>query len=202
MSDITTDTPRQSAAPRERSGLGTALRFLVPVLIFLAGAATTLIAQRVLLGGGGDELRMIAFNDWRVVCPPLSETERNCSLSSEVVPGQVSLTLEDPTLGSRMRVVVPHGVFLDPGLGFSVGDQPLQIYQYETCLQAGCFAHVPLDNAMLENMRSNMNGQVVVVPAAGSPVTVPYSLNGFGEGYEALVDEQARRNSMWSFLRG
>jgi len=60
----------------------------------------------------------------------------------------------------------------------------------------------PLDTAMLGHLRENMNGDVVVVPAAGSPVTVPYSLNGFGAGYDALVEEQARRNSMWNFLRG
>jgi invasion protein IalB len=179
-----------------------ALKVLLSVLIFFAGAATTLLVQRFVLGNGPDELRVITFDDWRVVCPPMSEEERNCSLTSEVVPGQVQLVLEDPTLGSRLRVIVPHGVFLDPGLGFSVGDQPLAIYQYETCMPAGCFAHVPLDTAMLGHLRDNMNGDVVVVPAAGSPVTVPYSLNGFGAGYDALVEEQARRNSMWNFLRG
>jgi invasion protein IalB len=202
MSDTTTDTPEGSYALRSSRGAMLALKVLVPVLIFFAGAATTLLVQRFVLGNGADELRVITFDDWRVVCPPMSEEERNCSLTSEVVPGQVQLVLEDPTLGSRLRVIVPHGVFLDPGLGFSVGAQPLAIYQYETCMPVGCFAHVPLDTAMLGHLRENMNGDVVVVPAAGSPVTVPYSLNGFGAGYDALVEEQARRNSMWNFLRG
>ena len=202
MSDTTTNTLEGTSSPRSRSGAAVALKYLLPVLIFFAGAATTLLVQRVALGNGADELRVITFDDWRVVCPPLSEAERNCTLTSEVVPGQVQLALEDPTLGSRLRVIVPHGVFLDPGLGFSVGDQPLQIYQYETCMPVGCFAHIPLDTEMLTNLRGNMNGDVVVVPAAGSPVTVPYSLNGFGAGFDALVQERARRNSMWNFLRG
>jgi invasion protein IalB len=194
MSETTTDAPR--------NGMGVALKVLLFVAIFFAGAVTTLLAQRLVLADGGDETRVIAFENWRVICPPTSEAELNCSLTSEVVPGQVQLVLEDPTLGSRLRVIVPHGVFLDPGLGFSVGDQPLQIYQYETCMPVGCFADVPLDTQMLTNLRNNMSGEVVVVPAAGSPVSVPYSLSGFGEGYDSLVNESERRSSMWSFLRG
>jgi invasion protein IalB len=202
MSEISTDTQSEPAAPQGRDSMRMILKFVVPVLIFLAGSASTLIVQRLFLGNAGDETRVIAFEDWRVICPPVSDTERNCSLTSEVVPGQVQLVLEDPTLGSRIRVIVPHGVSLDPGLGFSVGDQPLQIYQYETCMPVGCFADVPLDTNMLTNLRGNMSGEVVVVPATGSPVTVPYSLTGFGDGYDALVEERGRRDSMWSFLRG
>jgi len=200
MSDITTDSPHRT--PGRKRGLGTLATVVLAVVLFFAGAFTTLVVQRLAFSSGADESRIIAFDDWRVFCPPQSEAERNCTLSSEVVQGQVSLVLENPELGSRLRVLVPHGVFLDPGLGFSVGDQALQIYQYETCLQAGCFAHVPVDSAMLDLLRTNMNGQVVVVPAAGSPVSVPYSLTGFSAGYDALVQQQARRNSMWSFLRG
>jgi invasion protein IalB len=51
-------------------------------------------------------------------------------------------------------------------------------------------------------LQNNMNGEVVVVPAAGTPVTVPYTLNGFSEGFDALVEERARRNSMWGLLAG
>lgn len=202
MSDPATDTPKEPPAPRANATLRVVLKFLIPVLIFFAGAVSTLVVQRIVLGSGGDETRVISFEDWRVICPPLSEADSNCSLTSEVVPGQVQLVLNDPTLGSRLRVIVPHGVFLDPGLGFSVGDQPLKIYQYETCMPVGCFADVPLDTEMLGYLRNNMNGQVVVVPAEGSPVTVPYSLSGFSEGYDALVQERDRRGSMWSFLRG
>ena len=125
------------------------LMIAVPVLMFIAGAVTTIVGQRLLLGSGAEEMRIITFNDWRVVCPPQSD-EAQCELSSNVVPGQVSLVVGDPTLGSRLRVIVPHGVFLEPGLGFSIGDEPLQIYQFETCVQNGCFALVTIDTATLE----------------------------------------------------
>jgi invasion protein IalB len=171
------------------------------VLIFIAGGASALVGER-LLGGdpGDDELRVQTHGDWRVVCPPRSEAELNCTLQAEVVRDQVLLSLEDPTLGSRLRVVVPHGVFLDPGLGFTIGDQPLLVYQYETCMANGCFAHVTLDTATLDLMRNNMNGQIVVVPSTGTPVTIPFSLNGFSAGYESLIEEREQRNSLWGYL--
>lgn len=200
-SDLDNGASEKAEPPRSRSLGRTLLTIAVAVLIFIAGGASAIVGQRLILGAGGDELRVIAFEDWRVVCPPESD-EANCELSSNVVPGQVSLVLQDPTLGSRLRVFVPHGVFLDPGLGFSIGDQPLQIYQFETCVQNGCFALVTIDTATLELLRNNMNGEVVVVPAAGTPVTIPYSLNGFGDGYDALVQERSRRNSVWGFLAG
>jgi invasion protein IalB len=202
MSESNADASKGVEPPRSKPLVRWALTFVLAVLIFFAGGATAILGQRMMLGGGGgDELRIIAFEDWRVVCPPRGD-EINCELSSNVVPGQVSLVLNDSTLGSRLRVYVPHGVFLDSGLGFSIGDQPLQIYQFETCLPAGCFAFVTIDTATLDQLRNNENGSVVVVPAAGSPVSVPYSLNGFSEGYDALVQEEARRNSMWGFLAG
>jgi len=202
MSDLNMGASEEAEPPRSKHLARRALTIAMAVLIFIAGGTTAILGQRLVLGGGGgDELRVIAFEDWRVVCPPRSD-EVNCELSSNVVPGQVSLVLDDPTLGSRLRVFVPHGVFLDSGLGFSIGDQPLQVYQFETCVQNGCFALVTIDTATLELLRNNMNGEVVVVPAAGSPVTVPYSLSGFSDGYDALVQERARRNSMWGFLAG
>ena len=201
MSDINKGAAGDAASPGSK-GLGrTVLMVAVPILMFIAGATTAIVGQRLLAGDGADELRIITFQDWRVVCPPKSD-QANCELSSNVVPGQVSLVVDNPTLGSRLRVIVPHGIFLEPGLGFSVGDQPLQIYQFETCVQNGCFALVTIDTDTLELLRSNTNGQVVVVPAAGTPVTVPYSLNGFSDGFNALIEERARRNSMWSFLAG
>jgi invasion protein IalB len=201
MSDLNKGAAGGASGPGSKDLTRKVLMIAVPILMFIAGAASALVGQRLILGGGADELRIISYEDWRVVCPPKSE-QANCELSSNVVPGQVSLVMDDPTLGSRLRVIVPHGVFLEPGLGFSVGDQPLQIYQFETCVQNGCFALVTIDTETLELLRSNTNGQVVVVPAAGTPVTVPYSLNGFGDGFDALVEERARRNSMWSFLAG
>jgi len=203
MSQNEMGAPPATAGSRFGNFRRTLLTVLIAVLIFFAGGAAALVGERILFAGG-NEVRVLTFQDWRVVCPPRSEADNNCTLSQDVVREQggvlVTLNLSDPTLGSRLAVTVPHGVLLDPGLGFSVGDQPLQVHPYETCTQIGCLTLVTLDTAMLDLLRSNMNGQIVVVPGDGSPVTIPFSLNGFGDGYAALIQERARRNSVWGFL--
>jgi len=99
-----------------------------------------------------------------------------------------------------MSVVVPHGVLLDEGLGFSVGDGALKVLPYETCMPAGCLVLVGLDSETLKAMKTSASGQVVVAPANGSPVTIPFSLKGFSEGFAALEEAKERRNSIWNFL--
>jgi len=71
---------------------------------------------------------------------------------------------------------------------------------YETCLPQGCLVLVGLDSETLKAMQSATNGQVVVVPGNGSPVTIPFSLKGFAQGFAALQDAKDRRTSMWNFF--
>jgi invasion protein IalB len=128
-----------------------------------------------------------------------------CTLTIEVVNQQgvlVALGMNDPT--SRLVVTVPHGIALEPGLGFSVGGEPMRIHPFETCTQVGCIAHVPVDAETLQLMRDSTEGQITVQPRTGQqqqPVNIPFSLNGFAEGHAALAREHARRtSSVWRFL--
>jgi len=175
------------------------------VLFMIAGGALTLVGER-LLSSPSQEMSVQRFQDWRVVCAPPDEKGQGggCSLSSQVVRDEggtlLSLAINDTAPGSQMSVVVPHGVLLDPGLGFSVGDGALKVLPYETCMPAGCLVLVGLDSETLKAMKASQSGQVVVVPGNGSPVTLPFSLKGFAEGFAALEEAKARRDSMWSFL--
>jgi invasion protein IalB len=99
-----------------------------------------------------------------------------------------------------MSVTVPHGVMLEAGLGFSIANEPMRVRPYEACNANGCFAFVTLDADTMKSLASNMGGQVVVVPGNGSPVTIPFSLKGFAEGYAELQRDKARRDSFFSFL--
>ena len=69
-----------------------------------------------LLGGGSsaNETRVATFQDWRVVCPPLTPTTPNCVLTQDVLrdTGGILMTLNitDPTNNASLSVTVPHGV--------------------------------------------------------------------------------------------
>lgn len=198
MSNIEAGAPPERSTARTVKLVGAALGLLI------VGGVLALAGERLLFRPNGAEMRIMAFQDWRVVCPPLSQANARCALTQDVVRDQggalVSLVLDNTAAGSPLTITVPHGVLLGPGLGFAAGNDPVRAHPYETCTQVGCVAFVPVDAAMLKSLRESMSGQVVVVQNNGQPATIPFSLKGFSEGYAQLASEQSRRGSMLGFL--
>jgi invasion protein IalB len=210
------------------AGIGRKIAF--PALFLVIGGVVALLGERLIdaLFVTENETRVQAFEDWRLVCPPAvvppapppppppAEGETAppappvpteippCALTIEVVNNAgalVALAMNDPS--SRIVVTVPHGVALEPGLGFAVGTEAMRIHPYETCTAVGCVAHVPADAETLRLMQESTGGEITVVPrnvAQPEPVKIPFSLNGFAEGHAALAREAARRSSVWRFL--
>jgi invasion protein IalB len=184
----------------------TALRVALVVLLLLVGGVVALVGER-LIGSPAppNETRVTTFTDWRVICPPFNPEQPNCALTLDVLreTGGVLLTVSmlDPAPNSQLSITVPHGVALDAGLGFSVGSDPMRVRPFETCNATGCIALVTADADTLRSLSTNMNGQVVVAVAGNtSPVTIPFSLNGFADGYAELERAKARRTSFFGFL--
>lgn len=176
------------------------------VALLIAGGVLTIAGEMVLgQGPGPNEVRINTFQDWRVICPPLTPTTPNCALTADVQrdTGGILLTLSmtDPAPGSQLSLTVPHGVLLEPGLGFTVGSDPVRVRPYETCTNAGCIALVTADADTLKSLSANMGGQVsVAVPNNAQPVNIPFSLKGFADGYGELQRAKARRTGLFSFL--
>jgi len=182
-----------------------ALRAGIAVLLLVAGGVITLLGERALAGQAANEVRISTFQDWRVICPPVSPATPNCALTSDVMrdTGGVLLTLSvvDPTAGSQLSLTLPHGVLLDPGLGFTIGNEPTRVRPYETCTNQGCIAVVTMDGDTLKSLNSNMEGRIAVaVPNNPQPVVIPFSLKGFADGYGALQRAKSRRSGLFSFL--
>jgi invasion protein IalB len=228
----TAEEPKGRNFARSAAGIGRkiafpALFFVAGVVVALIGER--LIGA--IFGGEDNETRVQAYEDWRLVCPPAvavappapppppppAEGEAApppppapvaevppCSLTIEVVNQAgsiVALAMNDPN--SRLVVTVPHGVALEPGLGFAIGTEGMRIHPYETCTAVGCVAHVPVDADTLRLMQQSMAGEITVVPRnvqQPEPVKIPFSLNGFAEGHAALAREAASRTSVWRFL--
>lgn len=184
----------------------TALRVALVVLLLLVGGIVALIGERMLgPAAPPNETRVTTFTDWRVICPPFNPTQPNCALTLDVLreTGGVLLTVSmlDPAPNAPLSVTVPHGVALDAGMGFSVGTDPMRVRPFETCNNTGCIALVTVDADTLRSLSTNMGGQVVVAVAGNtSPVTIPFSLNGFADGYAELERAKARRTSFFGFL--
>ena len=183
------------------------LRGALVVLLLLVGGVLALIGERLLGAGGAapNETRVTTFTDWRVICPPYNPQQPNCALTLDVLreTGGVLLTVSmlDPAPNSSLSLTVPHGVALDAGVGFTVGTDPMRVRPFETCNNTGCIALVTVDADTLKSLSTNMGGQVVVAVAGNtSPVTIPFSLNGFADGYAELQRAKASRTGFFSFL--
>ena len=183
-----------------------ALRSALVVLLLLVGGVVALIGERLIgVSTPPNETRVTTFTDWRVICPPFNPAQPNCALTLDVLreTGGVLLTVSmlDPAPNSPLSITVPHGVALDAGMGFSVGTDPMRVRPFETCNNTGCIALVTVDVDTLKSLSTNMAGQVVVAVAGNtSPVTIPFSLNGFAPGYADLQRAKARRTSFFGFL--
>lgn len=175
------------------------------ILLLVAGGVITLVGQRLLGGMPANEVRITTYQDWRVICPAVTANTPNCTLSSEVTRGPggnlLTLSMSDPNPGSTMSLIVPHGVLLEPGLAVTIGSEPMRVRPYETCTNAGCIALMTVDADTLKALQSNMAGQVTVAaPNNPQPLSIPFSLKGFADGYTSLVREHARRTGFFSFL--
>jgi invasion protein IalB len=183
-----------------------ALRGALVALLLLVGGVAALVGERLFASPGEpNETRVKTFTDWRVICPPYNPQQPNCALTLDVLrdTGGVLLTVSmiDPAPNSSLSITVPHGVALDAGMGFSVGSDPMRVRPFETCNNTGCIALVTADADTLRSLSTNMAGQVVVAVAGNtSPVTIPFSLNGFADGYAELQRAKASRTGFFSFL--
>ena len=210
-----TQVANQRVVTRGRSfkswfSINTALRALLVVALLFDGGVMALVGERLIGGGAGapNETRVTTFQDWRVICPPYTPTTPACALTLDVLrdTGGVLMTVSmlDPSPANAqpsLSLTVPHGVALDSGIGFSIGTEPMRVRPYETCTNAGCIALVTVDADTLRSLSGNMGGQVVLaVPGNPQPVTIPFSLRGFGDGYAELVRAKGRRTARLGFL--
>jgi invasion protein IalB len=207
MSDVSNQRSRAGARRFAGANWGKiAKRTGIGVVMLAAGGVIALAGER-LFGGrvAPNEVRIMTYQDWRVICPPLTDATPNCALTADVLrdTGGILLTISmnDPTPGSQLSLTVPHGVLLEPGLGFAVGSEPVRVRPYETCTNTGCIALVTVDADTLKSLSGNMAGQVsVAAPNAQQPVNIPFSLRGFAEGYGELQRSKTRRTGVIGFL--
>jgi len=192
---------------RRMLSVRSALRGVLVLVLLLVGGVLALIGERLLLAGGGppNETRVTTFTDWRVICPPYNPAQPNCALTLDVLreTGGILLTVSmlDPAPNSQLSITVPHGVALDAGMGFAVGSDPMRVRPFETCNNTGCIALVTADADTLRSLTASTGGQVTVAVAGSTqPVNIPFSLNGFADGYAELQRAKARRASFFGFL--
>ena len=132
---------------------------------------------------------------WAVNCKSEAKDKGlECRMSQTVVlkqGGQVltNVTFRVPadTKTPEMIVQLPLGVYLAPGASFQVDTNPAQRLSYRACDRNGCFAIAPVTPDALALLKKGKQIIISFQNLAEKPITVPLSLDGFGEAYEKML---------------
>ena len=134
-----------------------------------------------------------SYEDWVVQCRVengqtgpcrMGQGVRNSDNQQEIM--QV-IVARSPQQGPIANFVVPLGVNLQAPLQISVDGNQLGQATYVSCVQRGCVARMQVSDAMLSAMKQGRRLQVTLTGQRGNTRTVPASLLGFTDAYNALA---------------
>ena len=173
--------------------------------LFIVGALIGWIGRGV-IAGPADVPTMQAYQDWRLICPARKEKDGHCRLESTVSDQQSGQTVANLSIvteidkdkkSSKVLIVsVPLGVSLPPGLGLKFGSDT-KTYPYRTCVDGGCAAVVPDNDALEQSIADASDTALVVAGGNDQAVQVPFSTKGFVEARKAYKNFEAKRSGWW-----
>lgn len=132
--------------------------------------------------------------DWQVRCDtPAGAQNEQCVLMQFVTAedrdnvGLTVIFLKTADKKARiMRVLAPLGVLLPSGLGLKVDNTEKGRAGFVRCQPTGCVAEVILDDDLLGLLRNGKTATFIIFQTPEEGIGIPISLNGFGEGFDAL----------------
>lgn len=134
------------------------------------------------------------FGNWNLHCEtPVGAKDEHCTLIQRVVSEnhknirmQLILLRTSDNASYIMRVLVPLGVILPPGLGLSVDDREVGQVGFVRCILDGCVAEVILPLALINVLSKGETATFTIYQTPEEGISVPVSLEGFTEGFNAL----------------
>lgn len=132
--------------------------------------------------------------DWELRCdtPPGARSEQ-CVIMQFVTAedrenvGLTVIVLKTADGQARiLRVLAPLGVLLPRGLGLRIDEEEIGSAAFVRCLPNGCVAEVILDDALIEKLSTGRTATFIIFQTPEEGIGIPISLNGFGEGFDAL----------------
>lgn len=145
----------------------------------------------------GPNVEIDQYQDWVLRCENSSqENTRSCVLFQRLVmqdTGQVVLQAtmalpKDPEESPLAVFTLPLGIYLPYGAEITVDDGQPVTAGIETCIQRGCTSVLPLDDELLEQMRSGQKMRIRVKQNEEKNLDFELSLNGFTAGFGALTN--------------
>lgn len=144
------------------------------------------------------------FGDWVFRCVRLGENPaaRICEILQQVQAAQngkttilanIAVGRLGPSKPLLFTVGLPANLTLAAGVGLRINEKALSALKFERCASGLCFASAALTNELTSQLRGAGEGsRIEYQSAAGEPISVPFSLEGFSQALDALLSESKR----------
>ena len=158
---------------------------LIALLVCLLLAPAQVLAQGEVKG---------KYGDWDLRCDtPAGAQNEQCVIMQFVTAedrenvGLSVVVMKTADQQARLlRVLAPLGVLLPRGLGLRIDDTDMGTTGFIRCLPNGCVSEVLMDDNLIEQLRTGEQAMFIIFQTPEEGIGVPISLNGFGEGFDAL----------------
>lgn len=169
--------------------------FLVALL--LCGSVRSAIAQQSdqPSAPAAPKIDTKPFQDWVVRCPraplPLPCDAVQMLIEPKSKQRVLSISAAYDTAKSKhvVRIVLPLGVWLPNGVTIVAGATKLERVAVARCESFGCVVEGPFDAKLQEAMRKGGEAKVVVFDQNSKPLDLKFSLKGFAEAQDYMVEE-------------
>lgn len=138
------------------------------------------------------DMQALQGTDWTKVCgKPAPGQKETCFTTRDFTtdpkqPPQVALAVYDVKgEDSRIvRVLLPIGLMLRPGVRFSVDKGAATSGAYEFCMPNGCFAEARMTGKSIDQMKKGTTFNIVAKGLANNEVTFALPLANFGKSFD------------------
>jgi invasion protein IalB len=156
-------------------------RFVLPMRAVLFALAMLFMSTAA---SAQDSGKVDTFQDWEVRCP--EQGAGACEMTQLVDSPENGKPILRVVMGyppevdtAAMVFILPLGTRLAPGVQFQVdGDQPRR-FPFQICLEQGCRADFPVDDALRNKLRSGTQATVSLIGPRGDRIDLKVSLQGF-----------------------
>jgi invasion protein IalB len=142
------------------------------------------------------------YDDWVVQCetqpgPPLVKACEMTQVTQAQVQGKsqpfsrAAILRPEKDHPSRLVVQLPVNVSFSTNVRVQISDSdPGLAVPFARCVPSGCFAEFDIKDDILKKFRSaKAAGKLSFADASGHELSVPFSFNGLGQAYDALMKE-------------
>lgn len=138
------------------------------------------------------DMKTLEGSDWTKVCgKPTPGQKETCFTTRDFTtdpkqPPQVALAIYDVKGEDNriVRVLLPIGLMLRPGVRFSVDKGAASSGAYEFCMPNGCFAEAQVNGKVVDQMKKGTALNVVAKGPANNEITFSLPLANFGKGFD------------------